>query len=754
MNWPRLLPFLFFNLASLCAVEPLEYAPRPNDTYWWEEWHLENLNTNAARLGIDINAREAWAYSRGNGITIAIVDNGVDLDHPELGPRANPALHFNFQTQQTNGYPLSDNWSHGTSVAGLAAAAGNNNRGVIGVAPEARFASWIIFQTNSGAFVDSDALAQMFQSHLEDVQVQNHSWVKPGEQFTFMSGTESNAIEKAVTQGRGGRGVIIVRAAGNDRVAGRNVNDDAYTADPRVTAVAAARFDGRTASYSTPGAPILVSTPSGDTGSGFPNLFTTDRLGAKGFNQIGFTNDLADYVFAGLGFGGTSASAPILSGIGALILSVNPNLTYRDVQQIFILAAKQTQPTDPDMHVNGAGLPVNHNTGFGVVDAGTAVDLARHWVLRPAATRTSVTAQGDLNIPDAGLKVLLTGAAVPAELTSIPALPSLGLHPDEPTRVLPLVYVGTAVNPLDTNLAGKAALIRRGGGDFALKIENAARAGAEFAIVYNNQGTNTLEVMGGTDFVPIPAVFVSQMHGEAISNIVTSASAQAQLKLETVQYDFNVTESLSCEQVRVNLTFMQQSRGDMRVTLVSPSGTRSVLARLGPDTQGFDGAWSYMSTHHFYESSQGKWQIFFSDEAVGATGIVHSATLEIKGVPILDLDKDGLPDDWEVTHLLSLVSGPQDDPDKDGYSNLREWIMGTDPAAKETELALKISKWSDDIARSNFPSREGVQYEVLGTDNLGQNLSVLTNLTGEFPRTPWFARSTSAHRFFEVREKQ
>jgi len=135
-------------------------------------------------------------------------------------------------------------------------------------------------------------------------------------------------------------------------------------------------------------------------------------------------------------------------------------------------------------------------------------------------------------------------------------------------------------------------LIRRGGGDFALKIENAARAGAEFAIVYNNQGTNTLEVMGGTDFVPIPAVFVSQMHGEAISNIVTSASAQAQLKLETVQYDFNVTESLSCEQVRVNLTFMQQSRGDMRVTLVSPNGTRSVLARLGPDTQGFDGAWS------------------------------------------------------------------------------------------------------------------------------------------------------------------
>jgi hypothetical protein len=54
MNWPRLLPFLFFNLASLCAVEPLEYAPRPNDIYWWEEWHLENLNTNAARLGIDL----------------------------------------------------------------------------------------------------------------------------------------------------------------------------------------------------------------------------------------------------------------------------------------------------------------------------------------------------------------------------------------------------------------------------------------------------------------------------------------------------------------------------------------------------------------------------------------------------------------------------------------------------------------------------------------------------------------------------
>src|SRR5688500_2377516 len=75
---------------------PIPYAPAPNDTYFDDLWHLEGLATDTVRYAIDINARSAWSFSRGAGVTIAIVDDGVELHHPELTNRANPALHWNF----------------------------------------------------------------------------------------------------------------------------------------------------------------------------------------------------------------------------------------------------------------------------------------------------------------------------------------------------------------------------------------------------------------------------------------------------------------------------------------------------------------------------------------------------------------------------------------------------------------------------------------------------------------------------------
>jgi subtilisin family serine protease/subtilisin-like proprotein convertase family protein len=751
------MKYLAFSLLLACSgmpAEPLNYAPTPNDAYWLDEWHLENLDTNAVRRGVDIHAREAWAYSRGKGINIAIVDNGVESSHPDLNANAATNLDYNFQLNITNGYPILDGWSHGTSVAGVAAAVGDNERGVIGVAPEAHFASWVIFNTNNNTFVDSEALAKMFQSHLQDVQVQNHSWVKLRDDFTFMSEAESNAIQRAITEGRDGKGVIIVRAAGNSRVDGRNANDDAYTADPRAITVAAVRFDGRTASYSTPGSPILVSTPSGDSGGGFPNLFTTDRVGQKGFNQISFNNDLADYVFGGFGFGGTSASAPIISGISALMLSVNPNLTYRDVQQILLLAAEQTDPADPDLVENGAGFQVSHNTGFGVVNAGTAVDLARHWQNRPATTNISVTASGDLNIPDGAYRLNVSSdIPLPEGLKSILAVPSLGIHVEAQTTTIQLVNVGDAVAPLTTNLTGKAALIQRGGATFAAKVQNAANAGALFAVIYNN--SNPLAV-GGTDFVPIPTIFISKEDGEGLASFATNFAIHANISLTTTNYDFQVDSAISCEQVMLRVKFSEQSRGDMRLTLVSPSGTRSVLHRYGLDVNPFDGTWTYMSTHHFYEPAKGKWQAFFSDEALGRTGVVHEATLGISGVPLAsDSDNDGLPDEWEMAHFKSLQFGPKDDPDNDGYSNAREWVMSSDPVLNESPLALGVSKWNDKIVRLNWTSNPEATYEVLGATDAGGEFTVLTNIPGSFPRGEWFSTSTNeSYRFYTVREKQ
>ena len=123
-----------------------DYAPRPNDTYFDQQWHLEYRATNGTRLGPDVNARAAWPTHTGAGVPIAVVDEGVDLAHPDLLAAVLGMPHFSFYQNNTNGTPNSPVAAHGTAVAGLAAARGNNAIGVSGVAREASIASWVIWR--------------------------------------------------------------------------------------------------------------------------------------------------------------------------------------------------------------------------------------------------------------------------------------------------------------------------------------------------------------------------------------------------------------------------------------------------------------------------------------------------------------------------------------------------------------------------------------------------------------------------------
>jgi subtilisin-like proprotein convertase family protein len=259
--------------------------------------------------------------------------------------------------------------------------------------------------------------------------------------------------------------------------------------------------------------------------------------------------------------------------------------------------------------------------------------------------------------------------------------------------------------------------------------------------------------MGDTDYVGIPAVFIAQAQGEALAAAAQANPLAAQIRLDSVAYVFNMTDSLLCEQVQVRLNFTHAQPGDMRVTLVSPTGTRSVLQRIGANVTPVDGSWTFMSTHHFYESSQGAWHLEFSDEVFGGTGSVHDATLIVSGVAIKDSDADGLDDDWETTHFADLKWGPRDDPDNDGYSNAREQILATDPAVNENTLALDLSRWSESIVRINWPSRADAVYEILAATDPGQPFTSITNVAGGFPRTAWYGKVDSEYRFFQVREK-
>lgn len=722
------------------AMHRRVYAGRPNDPLYPHQWHLENRDTAGRKAGPDLHVRSAWVVSEGAGVVVAISDDGFETQHPDLRQAAVGGMHYDFVAGRSN---LTVYGSHATCVAGLVAATDGNGVGVSGVAPKARMASWMIFDS-LGDIASDEALMDMFQHRSGEVGIQNHSWGNASQQLSRPTAMEVAAISNAVTAGRGGLGVVMVRSGGNDRDRGSDVNDDGYANDPGVIAVGAVRKDGRVAGYSNPGACLLVSALSGDEDDiSLPTegVATTDRVGSRGYNRLSDGRTEADYAFRSTGFSGTSASAPQISGVVALMLAANPRLTLRDVQQVLIHASAPTDPADPDRRRNGAGYWVDHNAGYGVPDAGRAVRLAEAWIRRPLVEEVTMGWTGQLRVPDAGLRFWVGsgfGTNRPVVCETAP-----GPHPDDGTAELPLVAVGQALSPLNVDLTGKGALIQRGGNTFREKLTHVARAGAAFGVFYNNTGGTVLDSPGYTDFVGIPAVFISQNDGEAMVVRLGSGEAlRGQVRLQRVERQFEVGRTLVCEHVGVRVNALHPRRGDLRIALVSPSGTRSVLQRRNFDPENAPTDWTYWSTQHFYEPSAGVWRVEFSDQLAGEEGLVRSVELRIRGVAIEDTDRDGLDDGWERRWFGGLAEGPAGDPDGDGSTNAREQVLGTDPTRGDGEFRLAMMPLDAGRFRLAWPAVDGEGYRLrrLGlVDGVG---GVEAEVPGVYPEAEWVVPSS------------
>ena len=710
------------------------FAPRPDDTYLNQAWHVENRTSDGARQGIDLNLRSAWSHTRGEEINVAISDNGADLSHPDLEVAAQHGHHFDFGTQQRSGVYLNSD-AHGTAVAGLIAAEGNNGKGVIGVAPKSVFSSWVIFTFNRRGrevIVSDDALMDMFSYEIDAIDIQNHSW---GNASEFQSGIDplsNRGIEAAIRNGRQGKGIIMLRAGGNERTLLANANDDGYNGDPRSIAVGALRSDGNITSYSNPGACLLVVAPSGDLG--YPGVATTDHVGAEGYVTRG-RGDLANYLLGDAGFAGTSASTPLVAGIAALILSINPELTYRDVQQILLHSAQHHANNDPDIHENGAGLMVSHNAGYGLPDAGFAVNLARNWKNRPEVTEIVESARVNRVIPDTGLELVINGNSIPSSLRSIPCLPSPGVFPDDGTTSLPLQFVeGSVASP--RNLTGKAVLIPRSDLSYQEQIDRAAEAGAELVISYNDREGTEIDQLEGTDFSTIPAFSISQTDGEALRDrLGSSGEISVQVELTSVEVGFDIEDTLICEHVGVQMSTTHPYRGDLRIVLQSPQGTRSVLQAHNLDGTPGPNGWVYWSTHHYYESSAGEWTLTVTDQEANDIGSLTSASLIIRGVPILDIDRDGLEDAWERRSFGSLNFGPKADPDDDGFPNAREQVLQTDPGRNEQDFRIQISRWDEHHLYLSWPGTRNNNYRLQSQSSILASPESVITLPGNFPET-------------------
>ncbi|MFM7606687.1 MAG: S8 family serine peptidase [Prosthecobacter sp.] len=361
------------------------------------QWHLLNTGQNGGTAGVDVKVVPAWDSYKGTGIRIGIVDDGLQLAHPDLIANVDTVNDRDFNGLDDDPSPGEKDF-HGTACAGVAAARGNNGLGVTGSAPEATIVGLKLIAAPTTDADEADA----FGFKQDIIHIKSNSW-GPYDSAYGQGGPgplSLAAMQNAVTTGRGGKGTIFLWAAGNGNGSGDDSNYDGWANSPFAIAVSAINEKGRASYYSEPGANILVCAPSS---SGNAGITTTDITGANGYNENSGTVERPD--FSNLdytnGFGGTSSSTPTVAGVVALMLQANPNLTYRDVQEILVRTAVKNDSFDGDWVQNGAGFHFNVSYGAGLVNAQTATAMAATWTsVAPLQTKTYTQTALAQPIPD------------------------------------------------------------------------------------------------------------------------------------------------------------------------------------------------------------------------------------------------------------------------------------------------------------------------------------------------------------------
>ncbi|WP_229411079.1 MULTISPECIES: S8 family serine peptidase [unclassified Massilia] len=308
-----------------------------NDPYLGSEWHLTQ-----------VGATSAWDTTQGAGVTIAILDSGINVNHPDLVSRLVPG--YNFYNNNTD---LTDVCGHGTAVAGVAAASTNNATGVAGVAGAARLMPIRVAfsdSTTGGCTAYYSTIASGLTYAADNgARVANISYGGVAGSSTIMSAAK-------YMKSKGG---LVFVSAGNSNI------DENISTDGSMIAVSATTTNDAKASFSSWGNFVTLSAP----GTG---IISTDRNGGYSTWQ------------------GTSFSSPLSAGVAALVMAARPDLSGEQVQSILYSTA---------VDLGAAGLdPV---FGYGRVNAAAAVRAAASFVV-PA----------DTTAPTASLAAPLAGSTV------------------------------------------------------------------------------------------------------------------------------------------------------------------------------------------------------------------------------------------------------------------------------------------------------------------------------------------------------
>ncbi|KAE9420589.1 hypothetical protein Angca_003913 [Angiostrongylus cantonensis] len=340
--------------------------PDPNDPLWTDMWYLNRAEITG-NSKMDHNVKEAWDLGyTGRGVVVTILDDGLERTHPDIAPNYDARASYDVNDRDDDPMPryeYSDENRHGTRCAGEVAAIFNNSLCIVGIAYNARIGG---IRMLDGDVTDAVEAASL--GHNSDyIDIYSASW-GPDDDGRTVDGPAKltrAAFERGIREGRRGKGSVFVWASGNGGKDADSCNCDGYTNSIYTLSISAATENGNIPWYSEACSSTLASTySSGATGEKM--IVTTDLHHAC-------TNTHT----------GTSASAPLAAGIVALTLEANPDLTWRDLQHIVIRAAKPINLRAGDWIMNGVGRNVSHSFGYGLMDAGAMVQLARNWTTAP-----------------------------------------------------------------------------------------------------------------------------------------------------------------------------------------------------------------------------------------------------------------------------------------------------------------------------------------------------------------------------------
>jgi subtilisin-like proprotein convertase family protein len=622
------------------------------DPLFPNQWHLNNTGQLGGTPGQDINVTGVWSLGyTGLGVRIAIVDDGYQYTHPDLAPGYQADSSFNINGDNPDPSPGLWDW-HGTSAAGVALAAANNACG-IGAAYQASGSG---IRLIADMFSDADTAAALhFRNDVNDIYSNSWGPIDDGETLEAPGYFTLAALEDGINNGRGGKGSIFVWAAGNGLQYNDNCNYDGFANHRATIAVGAVGNDGKQSYYSEPCAAMLVTAPSSNRVAG---ITTTDILGASGYDPSDCTAN----------FGGTSSACPLVAGVIALMLEANSGLTWRDVQYILLSTAEKNDPENADWQTNGAGYHINHNYGFGRVNALAAVQAAKsHNNLHSAKTAMYASVIVNSTIPDDDIYV---GVNKSVDVSS-----DLVVEHVEVTVNIPNFFsAGDLVVILTSPSGTQSVLAQQHGSGYAIFLSLPLLYDEQFLCGPATRGPQiTDQAISGKIVIPQPSSFACNTITNCADLDGNIALVDISLACSATQQVFNVQSCgaiLALVQDRYSgppyYLFLDDSY-NITIPAVAVTFDVGMLMKDNIEFSGvvevsvalqyyranlsYDG-WTFSTVRNWGENAKGTWTLQVFDTLTGAEGHFASYDLTIYGT-----SKPFLLPYWVVGVILAVLVG-------------------------------------------------------------------------------------------------